>query len=146
MIRRIVLLAALVLALGLSGTALAAEGDEGVIEGQLINGSEGGSNVAGIEVTLEGAVDNEVVTIGTVASDAPLPTRASLPVVFLSSGKACLAVIAAPMTLTSNWRRQSSASKLSISPFSGKAAFATATSREPNLLITWSTAVAICCS
>ncbi|MEE8353646.1 MAG: hypothetical protein V3S10_04245, partial [Dehalococcoidales bacterium] len=56
--RRIVAMAA-VFALAFPGVALAAEGD-GVIEGQVINGTAGGDSVAGLEVTFERYFDGEL--------------------------------------------------------------------------------------
>ncbi len=58
MFKRIVLLAAvLVLILSLSLPTLAAEDPTGTIEGQLINGTAGGSSVADIEVRLQTLVN-----------------------------------------------------------------------------------------
>ncbi len=50
---------AMVFALAFPGVALAAEGD-GVIDGQVINGTDGGSSVAGLDVTLERYLDGEL--------------------------------------------------------------------------------------
>ncbi len=66
MAKRIVFLAALlVLILSLSLPALAAEDPTGTIEGQLINGTVGGSSVADVEVHLKTFTDIETGNLTT---------------------------------------------------------------------------------
>ena len=51
LIKRVALLV-MILALSLSTSALAAEPGNGVVEGQLVNGTSGGSSVADQDITL----------------------------------------------------------------------------------------------
>ncbi len=67
MLKRIVLL--VVLALSLPSAALAAEGSQGVIQGQLVNGTADGSSVGGIEVLLEPYVNNSQSDSVTAMTD-----------------------------------------------------------------------------
>jgi hypothetical protein len=57
------------LALLLPGTVQAQDGD-GVIEGRVVNGTEGGGSVEGLEVTLESYVDGTQASVATAVTDA----------------------------------------------------------------------------
>jgi hypothetical protein len=50
--RKLVTIAVVLGILGLSGLATAQESTDGVIDGQVINGTAGGENVSGLDVTL----------------------------------------------------------------------------------------------
>ncbi len=69
MIKRIALLVTM-LTLSLSIPALAAEPGQGIVEGQLVNGTEGGSSVAAIDVTLKTYLDNSEVGSTTAKTNA----------------------------------------------------------------------------
>lgn len=69
MIKRIVLVVIL-LALGLAAPALAAEPGSGIIEGQLVNGTEGGSSVANQDITLKTYQNNNEIGSATTKTDA----------------------------------------------------------------------------
>jgi hypothetical protein len=68
-IKRIILLL-IVAILGLSTPALAAEGGSGVVEGQLINGTESGGSVVDIDVTLKTYLDDVEVGSAITKTDA----------------------------------------------------------------------------
>lgn len=69
MIKRIALVV-IVLILSLSTPVLAAEPAGGIIDGSLVNGTEGGSSVAGQEVTLKIYLNTEEVAATTATTDA----------------------------------------------------------------------------
>ncbi len=69
LIKRIVLLVA-IFTLSLSVPTLAAEPDSGVIEGQLVNGTEGGSSVADQEIALQTYLNDTEVKKATTRTDA----------------------------------------------------------------------------
>src|ERR1017187_6638125 len=69
-----------------------------------------------------------------------LPTTTMRPRVFCSSGSAANRVRRTPKTLVSSWWRQSSRVRSTSRPPTEKPAFATATSKRPNLLRARSTA------
>lgn len=67
MTKRIILLF-IIFSLLLPASALAAETDNGIIEGTIVNGTDGGSSVAGVEITLKIYLnDNEVSSTTTIA-------------------------------------------------------------------------------
>jgi hypothetical protein len=70
MFRIMIVLLAVYLAFGLSGTALAQTPGEGVITGQVINGTEGGGSVEGVEVTLLDYIDDTLAETRTASTDA----------------------------------------------------------------------------
>jgi len=69
LIKRIALLV-MIFILSLSASALAAEPGSGIIEGQVVNGTEGGRSVADQEVTLKTYLDNTEVDSTTAQTDA----------------------------------------------------------------------------
>ena len=69
MIKRIFLLL-IIFTLSLSTLALAAEPGSGIIEGQIVNGTEGGSSVGNLEITLKTYLDNTEVDSTTAQTDA----------------------------------------------------------------------------
>ncbi len=69
MIKRIALLIMITI-LSLSASALAAEPGSGMIEGQIVNGTEGGSSVADQEVTLKTYLNDTEVDATTTKTDA----------------------------------------------------------------------------
>jgi len=69
LIKRIALLL-MIFILSLSAPALAAEPGSGIIDGQLVNGTEGGSSLADQEVTLKTYLDNTEVDSTTAQTDA----------------------------------------------------------------------------
>ena len=66
---RLITILAVLLILGVPGTAYAQESVEGVINGQVINGTEGGGSVAGIEVTLATYIDDVLAETRTTETD-----------------------------------------------------------------------------
>ncbi len=67
MTKRIILLF-IIFSLLLPAPALAAETGNGIIEGTIVNGTDGGSSVAGVEITLKTYLnDNEVSSTTTIA-------------------------------------------------------------------------------
>ena len=69
MIKRIILLV-IICTLGLSTPALAADAGNGIIEGHLINGTEGGSSVADQDITLKAYLGDAEVSSATTKTDA----------------------------------------------------------------------------
>ena len=69
MIKRIILLV-VILTLSLTAPALAAEPDSGIIEGQVVNGTEGGSSVADQNITLNIYLNDAEVDSTTAKTDA----------------------------------------------------------------------------
>lgn len=69
MIKRIALLV-MILMLGLSASALAAEPGGGTVSGQLVNGTKGGGSVANIDVTLKTYVNNAESSSTSAKTDA----------------------------------------------------------------------------
>jgi 5-hydroxyisourate hydrolase-like protein (transthyretin family) len=69
-IKRLVWLVTIFLLLSPSPLAFAAEPDSGTIEGQIINGTEGGSSVANLEVTLQTYQNGAEVEATTAITDA----------------------------------------------------------------------------
>ncbi len=69
MIRRVALLVTILL-LSLTVSASAAEPGQGIVEGQLVNGTEGGRSVADIEVTLKTYLNNDEVGSTSDKTDA----------------------------------------------------------------------------
>jgi hypothetical protein len=70
MYRLIVIVLAILLALGAPAAVTAQESVTGVITGQVINGTEGGSSVSGVEVTLITYVDNVMTRTETTTTDS----------------------------------------------------------------------------
>ena len=66
---RLIIILVTLLILGLPGTASAQESAEGVINGQVINGTEGGGSVAGIEVTLLTYIDDVLAETRSAETD-----------------------------------------------------------------------------
>lgn len=69
MIKRVALLVTILL-LSLTVSASAAEPGQGIVEGQLVNGTEGGRSVADIDVTLKTYLNNDEVGSTTDKTDA----------------------------------------------------------------------------
>lgn len=69
MIKRLLLIAVIMLSLSLPTSVLAAEPGEGKIEGQLVNGTEGGSSVAGQEITLKTSRNDAEIGSAIAKSD-----------------------------------------------------------------------------
>ena len=67
--RRLIVILAVLLISGLPVAALAQESDEGTINGQVINGTEGGGSVAGTEVTLITYVGDMIAETRTAITD-----------------------------------------------------------------------------
>ena len=65
-----ILTLAILLVLALPVTALAQESADGVINGQVINGTEGGGSVAGIEVALIAYVNGVIAETGTAVTES----------------------------------------------------------------------------
>jgi len=66
---RVTVILAILLVFGLPLAALAQESGEGTIGGQVINGTEGGGSVAGVEVTLITYVDDMMAETRTIKTD-----------------------------------------------------------------------------
>jgi len=66
---RLITILAVLLVFGLPGAAFAQESAEGAINGQVINGTEGGGSVAGIEVTLITYINDVISETRTTKTD-----------------------------------------------------------------------------
>ena len=66
---RLIIILATLLILGVPGTAYAQESTEGVIDGQVINGTEDGGSVAEIEVTLLTYINDVLTETRTTETD-----------------------------------------------------------------------------
>jgi hypothetical protein len=60
---------AVILLVGLPVSAYAQESDEGTINGQVVNGTEGGGSVAGVEITLIAYIDDAISGTRTTIAD-----------------------------------------------------------------------------
>jgi hypothetical protein len=67
--RRLIVILAILLAFGLPATALAQEPGEGVINGQVVNGTEGGGSVAEVKVVLITYAGDTIAETGTAITD-----------------------------------------------------------------------------
>jgi hypothetical protein len=68
--RKSILILAIVSAFLMPGIASAQENGQGVIEGRVVNGTEGGGSVAGVELTLIAYTDEGIDTSRTTLSDS----------------------------------------------------------------------------
>jgi len=68
-VRRLTIILLILLVFGLPVTAIAQEPADGVINGQVINGTEGGGSVAGVEITLITYVDDMMAGTRTARTD-----------------------------------------------------------------------------
>ena len=68
--RRLMTILAVLLLAGLPAAAFAQEPVEGTVSGQVVNGTEGGGSVAGVEITLITYVDNMLAETRTTRTDA----------------------------------------------------------------------------
>jgi len=67
---RVIIILTVLITLVLPSTAFAQTSDEGVIEGQVINGTEGGGSVAGVEITLITYTDDMMAETNTTMTDS----------------------------------------------------------------------------
>ena len=67
--RKLITILVVLFIFGISGVAIAQESTDGVIEGQVINGTEGGGSVAGIEVALITYIDDVIAETRIAKTD-----------------------------------------------------------------------------
>jgi 5-hydroxyisourate hydrolase-like protein (transthyretin family) len=69
MMKRLIFVLLIIIAIGLPGNLSAQDSGQGIIEGQVVNETEGGGSVAGLDVGLIGLVEDEVKEIQTGQTD-----------------------------------------------------------------------------